>query len=81
MPTRCRYLNRLCAARANRTRDEKTLTMDRQRQIDLLNRLLHYVETKTTCLADAPWRNDVSVYSDPEHLAHEQQFCSGNTRY
>ena len=47
--------------------------MDRQRQIDLLNRLLHYVETKTTCLADAPWRNDVSVYSDPEHLAHEQQ--------
>ena len=47
--------------------------MDQQRQIDLLNRLLHYVETKTTCLADAPWRNDVLVYSDPEHLAHEQQ--------
>ena len=47
--------------------------MDRQRQIDLLNRLLHYLETKTTCLADAPWRNKVSVYSDPEHLAREQQ--------
>jgi phenylpropionate dioxygenase-like ring-hydroxylating dioxygenase large terminal subunit len=47
--------------------------MERQRQIDLLNRLLHYVETRTTCLAEAPWRNDVSVYSDPEHFAREQQ--------
>jgi phenylpropionate dioxygenase-like ring-hydroxylating dioxygenase large terminal subunit len=47
--------------------------MDRQRQIDLLNRLLHYVETRTTCLADAPWRNPVSVYSDPDHLTREQQ--------
>jgi phenylpropionate dioxygenase-like ring-hydroxylating dioxygenase large terminal subunit len=47
--------------------------MDRQRQIDLLNRLLHYVETRTTCLAEAPWRNDVAVYTDPEHLAHEQK--------
>jgi phenylpropionate dioxygenase-like ring-hydroxylating dioxygenase large terminal subunit len=47
--------------------------MDRQQQIHLLKRLLHYVETKTTCLADAPWRNDVAVYADPEHLAREQQ--------
>ena len=47
--------------------------MDRQRQIDLLNRLLHYVETRTTCLADAPWRNDVTVYADPGHLAREQE--------
>ena len=47
--------------------------MNRQDQIGLLKRLLHYVETKTTCLADAPWRNDVSVYADPEHLAREQQ--------
>jgi phenylpropionate dioxygenase-like ring-hydroxylating dioxygenase large terminal subunit len=47
--------------------------MDRQRQIDLLKRLLHYVETRTTCLADAPWRNDVTVYADPGHLAHEQE--------
>ena len=47
--------------------------MSRQRQIDLLKRLLHCVDTKTTALADAPWRNDVSVYADPQHLAREQQ--------
>ena len=47
--------------------------MERQGHIDLLKRLLHYVETRTTCLADAPLRNDVSVYTDPQHLAREQQ--------
>jgi hypothetical protein len=47
--------------------------MERQGHIDLLKRLLHYVETGTTSLADAPWHNDVSVYTDPQHLAHEQQ--------
>jgi len=47
--------------------------MDRRQQIDLLKRLLHFVETRTTSLADAPWRNDVSVYADPEYLAREQQ--------
>ena len=47
--------------------------MSRQRQIDLVKRLLHCVDTKTTALADAPWRNDVSVYADPQHLAREQQ--------
>ena len=47
--------------------------MNRQRQIDLLKRLLHCVDTKTTALADAPWHNDVSVYADPQHLAREQQ--------
>jgi phenylpropionate dioxygenase-like ring-hydroxylating dioxygenase large terminal subunit len=47
--------------------------MNRQQQIDLLKRLLHYVDTGTTHLADAPWRNDVMVYTDPAHLAREQQ--------
>jgi phenylpropionate dioxygenase-like ring-hydroxylating dioxygenase large terminal subunit len=47
--------------------------MNRQDQVGLLKRLLHYVDTKTTALADAPWRNDVSVYADPRHLAREQQ--------
>ena len=47
--------------------------MNRQDQIGLLKRLLHYVDTKTTALADAPWRNDVTVYSDPQHAAREQQ--------
>jgi phenylpropionate dioxygenase-like ring-hydroxylating dioxygenase large terminal subunit len=47
--------------------------LNRAHQISLLKRLMHYVDTKTTAMADAPWYNDVSVYSDPEHLAREQQ--------
>ena len=47
--------------------------MTPQEQIGLLKRLLHYVETRTTSLADAPWHNDVSVYTDPAHLAREEQ--------
>jgi phenylpropionate dioxygenase-like ring-hydroxylating dioxygenase large terminal subunit len=47
--------------------------MDRQAQIDLLKKLLRYIETKTTALADSPWQNDTSVYFDPEHLAREEQ--------
>ena len=52
--------------------------MNRHKQIALLKRLLHYVETGTTCLADAPWPNDVSVYTDPQHLAREQQILFRN---
>jgi phenylpropionate dioxygenase-like ring-hydroxylating dioxygenase large terminal subunit len=47
--------------------------MDRQEQIGLLQRLLHHVETRTTSLAEAPCYNDVSVYTDPQHLSREQQ--------
>jgi phenylpropionate dioxygenase-like ring-hydroxylating dioxygenase large terminal subunit len=46
--------------------------MNRQAQIGLLKRLLSHVDAKTTHLADAPWRNDVSVYTDLQHLAREQ---------
>jgi phenylpropionate dioxygenase-like ring-hydroxylating dioxygenase large terminal subunit len=46
--------------------------MHRQDQVALLQRLLHYVDTKTTALADAPWRNDVTVYSDPAHATRER---------
>jgi phenylpropionate dioxygenase-like ring-hydroxylating dioxygenase large terminal subunit len=52
---------------------EKETAMDRQAQIALLKRLLHHVETGTTCLAGEPWHNDVSVYSDPARLALEEQ--------
>ena len=52
--------------------------MNRHEQIALLKRLLHYVETGTTCLADAPWANDVSVYTNPEQLAREQQILFRN---
>jgi phenylpropionate dioxygenase-like ring-hydroxylating dioxygenase large terminal subunit len=61
-----------CCARASSENKEMS-TMERQQQIDLLKRLLHFVESRTTCLADAPWRNDVSVYADPEHFSREQQ--------
>jgi phenylpropionate dioxygenase-like ring-hydroxylating dioxygenase large terminal subunit len=47
--------------------------MDRHGQIDLLQRLLGHVENRTTSLADAPWHNDVRVYTDPDHLAAEQR--------
>ena len=47
--------------------------MSRQQQINLLKRLLNYVDTRTTSMADAPWRNDTSVYVNPRHFAREQQ--------
>ena len=47
--------------------------MDRQGQISLLRRLLQYVDSRTTAMADAPWYNDVSVYADPAHLAQEER--------
>lgn len=46
--------------------------MDRNLQVALLKRLLHYVDNKTTSLADAPWRNDVAAYTSPERLQREQ---------
>src|SRR5690348_4781973 len=47
--------------------------MSRQDQINLLKRLLHYVETRTTAMADSPWRNEVSAYTDAKRLAEEQR--------
>jgi len=47
--------------------------MNRQDQIRLLQRLLHYVDTRTTSMADAPWHNNVAVYTDQAHFAREQQ--------
>src|ERR1700687_1673886 len=47
--------------------------MGRQNEITLLKRLLHYVETRTTTMADAPWWNDVSVYTDTVRLEEEQR--------
>src|SRR4030095_5590276 len=46
--------------------------MSRQNQIDMLKRLLHYVDTRTTAMADAPWRNEVSVYTCAERFTEEQ---------
>ena len=45
--------------------------MSRQEQISLLKRMLHYVDTRTTAMAESPWCNEVSAYTDPERLANE----------
>ena len=47
--------------------------MDRATQTALLKRLLTYVETKTTAMADAPWRNEVAAYNAPDRIAREQE--------
>ena len=39
--------------------------MRQPEQIALLKRLLHFVETKTTCMAETPYRNPVTTYTDP----------------
>src|SRR5215813_13652050 len=47
--------------------------MSRQDQISLLKRLLQFVDTRTTAMADQPWCNEVSAYTDPERLDNEQR--------
>jgi len=47
--------------------------MDRAAEISLLKKLLHYVDTKTTSMADAPWRNDVTAYMCPERHQREEE--------
>ncbi len=47
--------------------------MNRAAEIDLLKTLLHYLDTKTTCMADAPWRNEVSAFTCPERNKREQE--------
>jgi phenylpropionate dioxygenase-like ring-hydroxylating dioxygenase large terminal subunit len=49
------------------------LTMRQPEQIALLKRLLHFVETKTTCMAETPYRNPVTTYTDPARLQREQR--------
>jgi phenylpropionate dioxygenase-like ring-hydroxylating dioxygenase large terminal subunit len=46
--------------------------MDHALQVKLLKRLLNYVDTKTTSMADAPWENEVAAYTDPARLKLEQ---------
>ena len=48
------------------------VTMRQPEQIALLKRLLHFVETKTTCMAETPYRNPVTTYTDPARLLRER---------
>jgi phenylpropionate dioxygenase-like ring-hydroxylating dioxygenase large terminal subunit len=52
---------------------EADLDMDRAAEISLLKKLLHYIDTKTTSLADAPWRNNVTAYTCPERHKREEE--------
>lgn len=47
--------------------------MRKPEQIELLKRLLSFVETRTTYMADEPYRNPITTYTDPDLLRREQQ--------
>lgn len=47
--------------------------MQRAEQIAQARRLMHYVDTRTTALATAPYRQPVNEYVCPEHAARERQ--------
>lgn len=47
--------------------------MQHPEQVALLTRLLGYLDGKTTCLADAAYRNDTRVYTDPAIHDREQK--------
>lgn len=47
--------------------------MDHAGEVEVLKRLLNYAETRTTALADAPWRNDVSAYVCPDRHKREEE--------
>jgi hypothetical protein len=46
--------------------------MDRAAEINLLKTLLHYIDTKTTAMAEAPWHNEVTAYTCPERHKREE---------
>lgn len=45
--------------------------MDRTVGVQVLKRILTYMDTGSTAMAQHPWANDVSAYHCPEHLAAE----------
>ncbi|MDX2155969.1 MAG: SRPBCC family protein [Hyphomicrobiaceae bacterium] len=45
--------------------------MDHAVGVKVLKRILAYVDEGTTAMADAPWLNDVTAYTSPDHLAAE----------
>ena len=47
--------------------------MDRATEIGLLKTLLHYLDTKTTAMSEAPWYNEVSAYVCPERHKREEE--------
>ena len=46
--------------------------MQHQEQVALLKELLHYLDTGTTAMAPAPWRNEVAAFTDPARFQRER---------
>jgi Rieske [2Fe-2S] domain len=46
--------------------------MDRAAEINILKTLLHYIDTKTTAMAEAPWHNEVTAYTCPQRHKREE---------
>ena len=53
--------------------------MDHAIGVTVLKRILAYIDAGTTAMAEAPWKNDVSTYHCPEHLAAETRALFRNT--
>lgn len=47
--------------------------MDPALGVPVIRRILAYIDTGTTAMAERPWHNDVSAYWQPEHLAAEMR--------
>src|SRR4029077_12420162 len=47
--------------------------MDRAAEINLLKTLLHYIDSETTAMAQAPWHNEVTAYTCPERRKREEE--------
>lgn len=52
--------------------------MDQAGEIALLKKLLTYMDTGTTAMAAAPWRNEVAAYTCPERHRREEEVLIRN---
>lgn len=41
-------------------------------QVEIIRRFFKHADDRTTDIADAPYRNDAAVYTDPAHVARER---------
>src|SRR5262245_60272068 len=47
--------------------------MDHAAQVNILKKLLNYIDTGATAMADAPWHNEVAAYTCPERHKREEE--------
>ena len=53
--------------------------MDRASEIQILKTLLHYVDTSTTAMADAPWENEVAAFTCTDRHKREEELLIRGT--